>query len=255
MQIGQLPRKILNRIAKSNGHSTSPVTELSATEWVARPKGDYANDIVARFTAARTFGAAYNGRNQTPAFTILAAAVAAYNRPVSILDFGGAAGFTGLQIRAAFGDRISGYVVVETKQMVSAASGITGIELLDELPNRSFDIVYSSGTLHFSGDPLGYLAKLAKLSTGHLILTRNAFSASKRYFSYDAALFDHGGGPLPDGFQNETIRHYFETLCLDDVLELTGPTHRLVFSQSDSSGIPGRLAGVNGEDLYFAARV
>lgn len=107
------------------------------------------------------------------------------DKPVSILDFGGAFGEQAIAVRNTFGnERIAQYTVIETKSVVDAAvrADMHHARFLSDIPPERFDIVFSSGTLQCIPEADAVLDTLLSLGAPYVVLTRNCLSKQPLYF-------------------------------------------------------------------------
>lgn len=107
------------------------------------------------------------------------------DKPIRILDFGGAFGEQAIAVRNAFGDaKIAQYTVIETESVVHAANraGLSHARFLSDIPSESFDIVFSSGTLQCIPEADAVLDRLLALGAPYVVLIRNCLSQQPLYF-------------------------------------------------------------------------
>jgi putative methyltransferase (TIGR04325 family) len=136
---------------------------------------------------------------------------------LSITDFGGATGDLGADFLAAF--PAGSYTVVENPTLVSLMSNQGPVRFATEIPGRC-DIFYSSSCLQYLVDPVGVLADGFASAKLAVVLVRNSFSDAERFYVQRSRLFDNGGGPLPEGFENCWISYPHRTLVEQDVAAL-----------------------------------
>lgn len=255
MNFGRLVVHALSRSTQIASGIFIPPTEreITRSEWLAgRADCAYQGEIVPRFCAARAALSDTSDRLSDPSAIELALAVSKISG-ARVLDFGGGAGVHYSALRR-FGFDVSRYVIVETQQMIDAArsAGLSGVEFKEAIPDEPFDIVFSAGALQSTDDPMSYLAALVAIRAPTLLLTRNAFSDRPRYFMRENKLFDHGSGPIPDGFSQSTVTHYSQSLPFDEVKVIVGRHYEIVMQMQNTTGIPSQ-EGVFGVDLLCNA--
>jgi putative methyltransferase (TIGR04325 family) len=135
-----------------------------------------------------------------------------------VLDFGGAGGHHYSIVRTALdADREVQWNVVETVPMVRAANkelaggGLKFFESIERAASDlgQVDLVFTSGALQYTSNPLVSLSMLLEVKAKHLFITRTAFNnASRRIITLQASrLSDNGPGPLPAGFADQEIQY------------------------------------------------
>ncbi len=135
-----------------------------------------------------------------------------------VLDFGGAGGNHYSIVRTALGaDRDIRWNVVETEPMVRAANkrlagdGLKFFESIEGAASdlEQVDLVFTSGALQYTPDPLVSLSMLLEVKAKHLFITRTAFNTvEERTITLQTSrLSDNGPGPLPLGFVDQEIQY------------------------------------------------
>src|ERR1700730_16167384 len=227
----------------------------------ARSADDYNRDRLSEFRVARALMFAASGRNAItdlaePGVLMLATAISTFKRSVTILEFGGGTGYHATVLNDLLPGSISRYVVVELPAQVRAANGrIEGVEFADHLPDGGIDIVFSSGALQSTHAPLDFLRRLCSLEAPSMVLTRNFFSDRQLYVEHRTGLFNHGAGPVPNGFTNEVTMMYMQSLCEKDFLDLVTTRYRKRAKLPNSSGVPLQCPDAYGIDYLFEARL
>lgn len=237
--------------------------ELTENEFRARRDScdDYQGELLARFRIGRTkepmSGPQIPYHVSEPGFLMLTAALAAHCGPARILDFGGGAGHAGIMLRATMPRQVQRYTVVELPKFVEVACGaeIPGIEFVSSAPtNEPFDIVFSSGALQYTVDPLSQLESLVSIGAQYMVLTRNFFAPAPRYFEQLAPLFNHGEGPIPEEFSNHQTTTYVQALPLERVRIMLSGRYDTVLSINNETGLAQRGEGLVGMDLLCRRR-
>lgn len=141
------------------------------------------------------------------------------NKPVTVLDFGGACGAHFYRIKALFCTELNlRWCVVETPAMVRKARSLQSesLSFCDSLSKAAeaignIDIVYSSGTLQCVPDAYGTLAELISCRGSYLVLPRLGLSEEPNDIvtCHEARLSDNGPGPMPHGLQDGVTRYPF----------------------------------------------
>jgi putative methyltransferase (TIGR04325 family) len=139
-------------------------------------------------------------------------------RPVRVIDFGGAAGATYFAARALLRDSPPLlWSVVETTAMAQAAERVLGTEELrffDDIDTAreahgGVDLVYSSGSVQYVPDPIATIRSLMACGAPYLLLTRLGLRDSEEPLIslQESNLTGNGPGPLPAGFPDALIRY------------------------------------------------
>lgn len=135
-----------------------------------------------------------------------------------VLDFGGGGGSHYSIVRAALGaDRDIRWNVVETTAMAKAAGERLaggGLKFFDDIQKAAtdlghVDLVFTSGALQYTPDPLAFLSSLLAVRADHVFITRTALNDGvDQVVSVQTSwLSSNGPGPLPHGFKNHEIRY------------------------------------------------
>lgn len=135
-----------------------------------------------------------------------------------VLDFGGAGGNHYSVVRTALGaDRDIRWNVVETEPMVRAANkrfageGLKFFESIGQAASDlgQVDLVFTSGALQYTPDPVVSLSMLLEVEAKYLFVTRTAFNIldKKAITLQTSRLSDNGPGPLPAGFVDQEIQY------------------------------------------------
>ena len=162
-----------------------------------------------------------------------------------VLDFGGGGGYHYQIAKMAFGNDIDlHWCVVETPSMAQeaerqlASSRLRFASSLDEAKTilGEVNLIFSSGTLHCTDDPLKYLAKLLSLEAKKIFLTRTSFSEDHKrmIFLQKSRLSHNGPGALPQGFQDADIFYPNVFVPISEVKDLilrSGYTIRLEINE------------------------
>lgn len=139
------------------------------------------------------------------------------------------------------------WCVVETASMVQEAEKQLGSSRLrfssslDEAKTLlgEVDLIFSSGTLHCTDDPLNYLRKLLDMGARRVFLTRTSFSEdNKTYIFIQKSKLSHNGpGPLPQDFKDTDIFYPNVFVPVSEIKELiyrSGYTIRLEINEDQN---------------------
>jgi putative methyltransferase (TIGR04325 family) len=135
-----------------------------------------------------------------------------------VLDFGGAGGNHYSIARTALGaDRDIRWNVVETEPMVRAANrklAGSGLKFFDNIAGAAsdldeIDLVFTSGALQYTPDPLMFLSMLLDLKARYLFITRTALNTvdKKAITLQRSRLSDNGPGSLPARFVDHEVEY------------------------------------------------
>ncbi|PZU54487.1 MAG: hypothetical protein DI561_05345 [Thauera sp.] len=135
-----------------------------------------------------------------------------------VLDFGGGGGSHYSIVRAVLGaDRDIRWNVVETTAMAKAAGERLaggGLKFFDDIRKAAtdlghVDLVFTSGALQYTSDPLAFLSSLLAVRADHMFITRTALhdGVDQVVSAQTSWLSSNGPGPLPHGFKNHEIRY------------------------------------------------
>jgi putative methyltransferase (TIGR04325 family) len=159
-------------LQKSSGYSTETIVNIAfkATEAVISGTGEFARDGVI-FEQVE-----YNWQ----LVAIVHRLYLRLNRPIRILDFGGAFGDTFIQNRKMINDLVSTWTVVEQDAMLMKAQELPHVDKLqfDYLKNikiGEFDLLCLSSVLQYLGDYESMVHQLKKLEPTGILVDRTGF--------------------------------------------------------------------------------
>lgn len=168
-------------------------------------------------------------------------AINKWREELSVLDFGGGGGtqfFAARTVRGA--EQSIKWGVVETNKMVESANkslsgnGLSFFNNIEEARDElgKIDLVFASGSLQYTPDPLAALEKLIALKADHLYVTRTPFKDQNvtLFAVQQSRLSDNGPGPLPAGFDDGIIRYPVTFAPKREVEELIKDTYAIRFS-------------------------
>jgi putative methyltransferase (TIGR04325 family) len=150
---------------------------------------------------------------------------------LTVLDYGGGAGYHFRVADIAFGGTVNlNWAVVETHSMAQLAQKelsqpnltfLSDLTLAKQLLGN-IDLVFTSGTLHCTDDPLARLRDLLSLNPSKLFITRTCFndSSSTKVFIQKSRLSQNGPGPLPEGFKDRDIFYPNVIVPISDIRTL-----------------------------------
>lgn len=137
--------------------------------------------------------------------------------PLNIIDFGGGAASHFYLCEKLHPEKIANWTVVETPKMVEISekeflhpklrfvSDLRRIDIDAEQP----DLVFSSSSLQYTGNPLSTLREILELGAPNFILTRTPLAESKDQVKGDqiSQLSSNGPGALPEGIQDLSVAY------------------------------------------------
>lgn len=134
------------------------------------------------------------------------------DKVLNVLDFGGGGGAHYYIAKIALGENIKiRWNVVETEALANQAQCLKTDDLkffstIEDacLDLGRVDLVFSSGALQYTPDPIFYLSKLLEVGAKNFFITRTSFSANETKFIgvQESKLSANGPGALPKGFQD-----------------------------------------------------
>ena len=140
--------------------------------------------------------------------------IGGFEANLKVLDFGGGGGYHHDIFELVHRGRNHEWCVVETPLMVQGATTLetdclhfrSEIAAAQELLG-DVDVVFSSGALQYTSDPLHYLQKLIDVDAQYLFITRTVLNEGDKRMTFmqDARLSANGPGPLPKGFKDKTV--------------------------------------------------
>ena len=149
--------------------------------------------------------------------TFIGVASSLNKRKLTVIDFGGAAGTHYYIAKSILKDIELDWRVVETQAMVSEAKhqGLENNELqfFDDLDKAtvqgSIDLVFASGSVHYTPEPYEYLASLAAVNARVLMLTRTPITESPCVILQRSKLSSNGVGEIPQelGIKDKTLSY------------------------------------------------
>lgn len=158
-----------------------------------------------------------------------------------VLDFGGGGGSHYSIVRAALGaDRDIRWNVVETTAMAKVAGEKLaggGLKFFDDIQKAAedlghVDLVFTSGALQYTPDPLAFLSSLLAVGADHVFITRTALSdgVDQIVSVQNSWLSSNGPGALPDGFKNHEIRYPVTFASRSKALKMLEEAYTVRFS-------------------------
>jgi len=168
------------------------------------------------------------GLSKNPIFDLVAARTLiglafADAKNTTVLDFGGGGGYHYTLARIASRQTPSSRLtwgVVETPEMVAAAKPLENDELsfFDSIESAALklgkvDLIFTSGALGYSGEPLETLRRLLSVGAKKLFITRTCLNHSgERIVKIQRSLLSQNGpGPLPAGFEDREV--FYPIVC------------------------------------------
>ena len=157
---------------------------------------------------------------------------------LKVLDFGGGGGYHHDVFELVYRDRMHEWCVVETPLMVQGAKALeTGcLHFRSEIAEArnllgDVDIVFASGALQYTAEPLHYLQKLIEVNAQYLFITRTVLNEkdARITFMQDARLSENGPGALPKGFHDKTISYPITVESKNEVEKLLREKYEIRF--------------------------
>jgi putative methyltransferase (TIGR04325 family) len=149
--------------------------------------------------------------------TFIGLAASLNKKKLSVIDFGGAAGTHYFIAKTVLSDIELDWRVVETPAMVTEAKrqGLESDELrfFDELDaasdKGSVDLVFASGSVHYTPKPYEFLAALASIDASVLMVTRTPVTDSPCVILQNSTLSANGVGEIPKeiGVTDKTLSY------------------------------------------------
>jgi putative methyltransferase (TIGR04325 family) len=186
-------------------------------------------------------------------------------RPINVLEVGGACGASYLETQVMLPGRIRHWSIVETPTMAAAGQSLNNDSNVSfhsdaawaaqELESR--DLAIAQGALQYAGDPLQTLKDLFALELSYVYVTRTAVTNLETpiYTKQETELAAHGPGVLPNAPNGSSSQPL--TLVSYNALASAIPSnYELVFKFDESEdralSIGGRIVSVR--DVGFLAR-
>jgi putative methyltransferase (TIGR04325 family) len=162
------------------------------------------------------------------------------DRPLRVLDFGGACGFHYLIARAAIPDLPLRWAVVETPMMAERAAALATDDLRffsNAAAAASWlggiDLLHSSGTLQYLPEPAATIREVCGLGASMIAWLRIFVSENTERWPQTARLVDHGPGPCPPGFVDREIIHPITELARASFFAAHDERYSLVWNFDD----------------------
>ncbi len=158
-----------------------------------------------------------------------------------VLDFGGGGGYHYLIARAVLGeDQEIHWNVVETRAMANAAREKLaggGLKFFDDIQDAAadlghVDLIFTSGALQYTPEPLVFLARLLAVRPDHLFITRTPMNdgVDQVISVQSSRLSDNGPGVLPPGFNDYEIKYPVTFASRQKIIQMLSETYKIRFS-------------------------
>jgi putative methyltransferase (TIGR04325 family) len=209
--------------------------------------------VIARKTESFRKSITHRIRHRLTVQDLLVLHVVGNGNPIRVLDFGGACGATFFEIQALAPGLIERWTVIETEAMVDQASRFAGdlisftVDLDHGLAQRP-DVVLAKGSLHYTQDPGGLLARFISSDAPWIYMSRTpAFDRphAPAYIRQATHLRDHGPGSL-EGIKDRSVTVAATLLSWPSYLEAARKA-RLVWEFEE--GNAWRLRGETVRDM------
>jgi putative methyltransferase (TIGR04325 family) len=165
---------------------------------------------------------------------------------LKVLDFGGGGGYHHDVFELVYHDRMHEWCVVETPLMVQGAKALetSCLHFRSEISAAreilgDVDVVFASGALQYTSDPLHYLQKLIDVNAQYLFITRTVLNEkdSRITFMQDSRLSANGPGPLPKGFNDKTISYPITVESKNEVEKLLKKKYEIRFTTYEDKAV------------------
>ena len=165
------------------------------------------------------------GLDQTVLGVAYAASLIA-DRPLRVLDFGGACGFHHRVSGAALPHIATRWAIVETAAMAKRAAALAtdSLQFFDRIPDAidwlgDIDLMHSSGTLQCIGEPESVLTELCSIGARVLAWNRLSLSSGARVsVEQTSMLSENGPGPMPANFVDRQVSYARTEIPVGDFL-------------------------------------
>lgn len=176
---------------------------------------------------------------------------ACMNKPLTVLDFGGALGGNFYLIDHFLPSIINNWNVIETIAMTTAGNQDTKpkrlhFKLIDHINNKNqkcYDLIFVQGAIHYTPKPLAYLAQLLQLKSPYVYISRQplvADNSNSFITSQTSPLLAHGPGILtnPNPEWQNRLTHFPITLIpqkkYENLFKSFGYQPRFIFEEEPS---------------------
>ena len=165
------------------------------------------------------------------------------SQPLDVLEVGGSCGASYFQLRHLIPGSIGAWAIVETPAMAAAGKTFTdddGLSFHSDFTSaiaalNSRDLAMAQGVLQYALDPLKMLVDIFGLGFRSVYVSRtvvltNANRPHERVFTQQRTrLEDHGPGPLPSGFLDETTTQPLVLVTRESLLSTIPANYQLEF--------------------------
>ena len=141
------------------------------------------------------------------------------DRPLEVLEFGGACGASYFELAHLLPDRIRSWHVVETSAMTARAREAfqdSRLSFHDSLADaaaemKTRDLIIAQGVIQYTPEPLDKIDELLALNFDHVYVTRTAVLSGavaaddSIIFNSESRLAEHGPGKVPTNFADRRI--------------------------------------------------
>lgn len=186
-------------------------------------------------------------------------------RPLNVLEVGGACGAAYFEIQATLPGRIRHWSIIETPAMAAAGDSLTHdatlsfhsdlLSAVKQLESR--DIAITQGTLQYAGDPAQMLADLFAHELSSVYVTRTAVADVERpiFTKQDTELSAHGPGRLPNAPEGRSSQP-MTLVSFETLLSAVPARYEVVFKFEESGERTVSIAGrpVRIRDIGFLAK-
>jgi putative methyltransferase (TIGR04325 family) len=174
--------------------------------------------------------------------------LARQNKPINVIDFGGADGGHYLIIRQLLANTIRlNWQVVETSEMVKGMQAFATNELsfcdnLDKAIQEmgAIDILFTSGTLQYTPNPYDFIDKMLNSNADYLIFNRQSLNVGDRdLITIQRSLLSwHGSKEIKNAtFVDQEISYPHTNISVQKFEALLNAHYKVVYTYADASGV------------------
>jgi putative methyltransferase (TIGR04325 family) len=162
-----------------------------------------------------------------------------------VLDFGGGGGSSYTIAKVLFPRVNFRWCVVETTGMSKAAKVLENNELkfFGDISEAKIwlgevDLVYTSGAIQYTENPLRTLKDLVAVNAKNFFITRTVFSeGSSIKFIQESLLSSNGPGPLPEGFVNKIMKYRVVAEPIANIEQVLELGYKIRFKLMEEQGV------------------
>ena len=175
-----------------------------------------------------------------------------HDRPLDVLEIGGACGATYFELSHLLPGRIKSWHVVETPAMAAAGrrlirgDRLTFYDALDTAVAQleNLDLLIAQGVLQYLRDPLQTLEALLKLGFTYVYVTRTVVGDSIQHpiiTKQIVNLSDHGPGAFPKGFTDRKTSQPLTIVPFESIASRISVGHTILYSFMEGENASMRI--------------